>query len=515
MSSLRREKIKCFWSYFRKNHNYTVWIFGFTFLLYLFLGLCISYPVTFTKYTFFGSDNQRVYGDLTNIIFNHYRIKVHPLFLLLTQTLTLFLNGLVNYSSMTVVLEEAFCGAMSVSIFYSILKIRKVEKSIRLLFTIIYEFSFSMVVFSTIPETFIFASLGLISYWYFVTITLESDNLFSGKEFLLIIFWGVVCFGITLTNYMSYIVGLIILLASRYDRKDAVKKFLQINIINSIVILGLCIFQKYIWEDCPLFWTSIVGWVQGEGYEEVLYMDWQVNVSKTLTWLNNIFLYPILSPDLYVIEQNDSLACILFNRYSNFFIEILLMLFYLAAFGCIIAKMVNMIRISEKAERRYILGVSAAFCGNVVLHYIYGYMEAFMYTPHFLFLFLLLAAISFQNIKNRNMLNWMKAGLLILCIVEVINNLLFFGKMTNLALAETIFYPIHSIKGVLLFGVEGIALYICWMYISWKKGIVQPILKSAEERIYDVYKIVVIYMMLVIIVGLLIAFNYNMYVVES
>ena len=144
-----------------------IYYFAFLFSFYIFLGICISYPITYdTDNIFFSADNRRAFFDMVNITGSHYRIKVHPELLILVQAPTLLLNGFVNHHRMTVIVMEAFCGTLSGYIFYEILKCRKIEVHIRKLVTAIYVFSFSNIIFSTVPETFIFANLGLISYWY-------------------------------------------------------------------------------------------------------------------------------------------------------------------------------------------------------------------------------------------------------------------------------------------------------------------------------------------------------------
>ncbi len=499
--------MKAFFIYCRNRRNFVVWIFAFAFLTYFFLGFWNSYSQAFTKCTYFGSDNERVYGDLTNIVYNHYRIKVHPLFLLAAQTITVFLNKIINDPIMAVIIEEAFCGAMSVGVVYLILKTKNIEKHLCIFFTLIYAASFSMMIFSAVPETFIFAGLDLLSYWFFITVALKSKDPLSGTEFLLLIFFGVICFGITFTNFLSYIIGLIVLLSCRYDVKTAVKEFFLINIMNSIAIIVLCLFQRYIWEDCPLFWTSIIGWMHGEGYEETMYMDWQFTISKTVVWLKNIFLYPLFSPNVYAIKMNEKLVCILFGSYSNFMIKLLLIIFYTVSFTAILKKMLTISKLSEKNERKYILGLLAAFGSNAVLHYIYGYMEAFIYTPHFFFLFILLTALSLQDIKNTKYQYLLKSGFFFFLIVEFVNNFLRFHNMTRVAsrLAETDHYPRLSVKVILLMG-GGLAFSVYYVYSKWKRVRVETPKDKPNGKMDGLCRFVIAYIVIVFTSGLYIVF---------
>lgn len=75
------EKMKCIMAKAKNTvfRDRRLRIFCSAFLLYLFLGMCLSYYTAFDTNMFFGADNARVFQDLTNITGEHYRVSVHPL----------------------------------------------------------------------------------------------------------------------------------------------------------------------------------------------------------------------------------------------------------------------------------------------------------------------------------------------------------------------------------------------------------------------------------------------------
>lgn len=180
-------------------------IFILFFVFYIFLGLCISYTINFDTNLFFGADNARVFFDLTDIQYNHYRMKVHPLFLIFTEPIVLILNGFVNNKGLSVIILESFIGACSIVFLFCTLKELEIEDKLIKAITLLYGFSFSMMMFSSIPETFIFAGLGLIYYWYFVLKVSKKMCSYHRSINILLVIFGVINFGMTLTNYMSYI----------------------------------------------------------------------------------------------------------------------------------------------------------------------------------------------------------------------------------------------------------------------------------------------------------------------
>lgn len=370
------------------------------FVLYLFLGLCISYKVHVGN-TFFGSDNWRAFGDATQIKFNHYRIKVHPLFLLLIQPITLFITGITNESTLSVIIEEAICGSLSVCFLYAILKRLNISKILRTILSIIYGFSFSILVFSTVPETFIYAGLGLMIYWYIVTYLIGKNGDLSNKERFLLIFFGIFSFGITLTNYISYFIGLLLVLICRYDFKKDLKKIIKelflINFISLFFIGILCIFQKFVWKDCPIFLRSILDGLTGkEKYEETLYMNWLVNFDKTKIWVKNILFYPFLSPSVQIVK--DYIGFSIYN--FPLILKIIIRIFVISLFIPVVVTFVKRFFAKKDKNFYYFIFVFLTLLYNILLHYIYGYSQAFLYSPHYIFLYLILLAISINEFRK-------------------------------------------------------------------------------------------------------------------
>lgn len=485
-------------------------LFCIVFLLYIFCGFCISYQTTFDTDIFFGADNSRAFRDLTNITNNHYRIKVHPLFLLLAQPLVMLIDGVVNRPAMSVFLLEAFCGALSVCLFDAILGHKKINRRYRNIFTCIYAFSFSNMIFSAIPETFIFAGLGLISFWYFLSISAASKGAFSKKESCLLIFFGIVCFGVTLTNYVFYLIGLVYLLFCRYDLKTGLKTFFKLNIQNSIAVFVACLYQKFVWNSSPLFWESILASLTGqEPYEEMRYMNWSCSLDKTITWLKQTVLNPLLSPDVYQINPGTEYHPIVFSGYFLFIKLILLLFFGIAAIWLIfwVIKQIKQFRLEEDG---YIWGLVIAYIGNLVLHYIYGPGEGFLYSPHYLFYIILALALILDRISDRSIQKITIPGMMIFCAVESVNNLSRFYKTAQIALsmADLSVNIGHAVKGMILCG--GVLLGILYLFQRAKVGncALYPLQIKQKVYIERLWRSIKFYCLLLLIPSLFIAFNY-------
>ncbi len=491
--------------YLKSIYKY-IYLFVFFLAIYLFLGILLSYKESFPYDLLFSADTPRAVGDLTEILGNHYRIKVHPLFLILTQTITLVVNGIANEPSLAIILEQAFCGSISVCFLYAILKRLNISKLLRIICSFIYGFSFSLLLFSTTPETFIFAGLGLISYWYIVTCLTQHKGKLSIKEKFLLIFFGIVSFGITLTNYITYFIGLILVLICRYNLKKEFKKIIKdlfiINIFNVVGIIILCLFQAFVWTNSPIFITSIIDGLRGtEKYEEVKYMSLVFSNAKNLVWIKQIFFYPLLCPSLVNTDK-----LIIFDTYNlPIFIKAFFALLLLSTFILLLLYITKKIKEKDKYNLFYILFVAITITCNLILHYFYSYDVGFIYAVHFSFLYIILLAMIINNIKTKKLKTTCYILLIVLTIFEIINNLYRYYEMLNISMSMlNSSYSIMKAMKCIIFVIP-LSILICLILDKKNKSD----LYASDNKIIDFFvKNILIYLSIILVVGLFIAFNF-------
>jgi len=492
------------------SHNRRLLMFSAIFLFYIFGGLCISYQVAFSKNIFFGADNARALWDLTDIEYSHYRTKVHPLFPLLAETITLLVDGAVNYPAMSVLLVESLCGALSVCLFDAIMEQKNVRQSLRNLFAGIYAFSFSTIIFSTVPETFIFAATGLLGFWYFVSVSAGQQGAFTRQENILLVFFGVLCCGVTLTNYVFYLLGIIYLLSCRYSFKKAVKSFFRIQLLNIGVLVLACLFQKFVWNQCPLFWDSLIEGVSNpEAFEETRYMSWNINILKTEQWLKQTLLYPLIFPTIYWHNPEAGYSLILFSGYPKF-LKIFLLCFLILQAFCLTTWLIKILKQYNHGKDGYIICLLTAYLGNLILHYIYGSYEAFIYSPHYLFYILLATALALNRIENQMLRQYITVGFGVFLLTEGINNIKRFFQTAEIALstADAFIKYRHAVKGTVLYAVLLASGILGWKYISAQYLYSKPIPGGTRAYTWKFCMIAGVYGIFITVTGLFIAFNY-------
>lgn len=228
------QKIKQYFkSIIQRNHKWILFMISFTF--FICLGLMYSrYNPPILNNIFFGADSVRAFDDLIHIKdVTHYRIKVHPLMLILLQPIMLFINGLVQHAPTTIILAGSLAGALNTIGIYDIIS-RYLKNTLSKYGIIaIYVCSFSTMVFTTIPETFIFASVYLIMFWNFILKHLYDRDELTYLDYIILVFFGIANFGITLTNYVQYLIGLLgLFFVNIKSMKIRVKNFIYLNLAN-------------------------------------------------------------------------------------------------------------------------------------------------------------------------------------------------------------------------------------------------------------------------------------------
>lgn len=429
-------KFKTFVSEFDLFKNISNRYFLLFFFLYFTLGCYISYQNVVTSNIYFGADNYRAFGDLTELIFwNHYRIKVHPLFLLFTQPITLLIKGIFLNPKLAVVIIESLCGAFFVKTFYLSLEFMNLNSFIVKRFSLILGFSFSFLIFSTTPETFIFSGLSSCLFFQFLIKNGISLDYKSNKNLFILSLFATLLIGMIITNYILFFIGIVVTLCFKNDIKiyDKIKVILKIFCFSFFITIAMCCLQKLVWNSCPIFISSIIDGLTGKGYEETLYINTNFfSLTELKKYILLFFFYPLISPSMQLTVY-DKWTFIEFTQY-HFSQKILVISYVLLCFVSILYFVVKVLK-KRKLKNKFPLVLSCTFLiFNFFLHFLYGKHEAFIYSCNYLYLVLISLAIMIDITfkENSRLVSISKFFITFLIFVETINNLHYFEKTQKL-----------------------------------------------------------------------------------
>ena len=182
-------------------------IFSFLFLFYFCLGAICSYFNTNFALNLSGSLNAIYDMDLYKklrllFLYDTYDLDRHPLILFLTP-LVKAINYIIQNEILTLLLLQSVLASFNVFLLYNLLKKLNVKKYTSLLFSLIYTFSFSTLLFTAYIECYIYSSFfGLLLTNYIVS---HKGKQFSLSPILIISLLYILNFGINFINCILYI----------------------------------------------------------------------------------------------------------------------------------------------------------------------------------------------------------------------------------------------------------------------------------------------------------------------
>jgi len=394
-------------------------LFIVSLILCLFLGVILSYNYDFTNSynLLFDSDTGRVIRDATEIIADHSRLNVHPLYTLLVQPIVLLLSGLTLNKMISLIIVSSLVSSFTVLYLYKIFSLYTKNNYIKLFLSLSYLFTTSNLIFTSGIEVYNAATLFLVILWYYV-LKKYNENSFNKYSYFIITILGVLSLAFTITNYFIFliIIGVLFLL-KKIKLKNAI-----IIVLSSILLLtGLNIVQKIVWHNTPLFFSGLVS--EGSRYN---------NKSIPLTTkinnvLENDFSNSILSNKPIVkvtagTEYNG--ANFVFNFTNTNIIKLIFMLFI---YSLIIILVVRNYKKNIFINTALLLSILF----NFLLHIVYGNDSTFLYSLHFVYLIYLLGGINLSEEKNKKLLKVSYISFIILFITQVLFNSYFFIKILN------------------------------------------------------------------------------------
>lgn len=456
---------------------------------------------------YFSADNGRVMIDISLVEYAHERLKVHPLFLMIAQPVYRLLRGVINHTMTAIVVEEALLATITNCSLYSLFKKKKLNTQNAFLLTMIYAFSFSTMLFVSIPETYVFSSFFLVHYILFIVSVSEKRERMNKRELFLLVLFGVMNFGVTLTNYVAYIAGLVYLLIKKYDLRESLKKFFLINVMNFLFIGLSCVFQKMVWKASTVFITSVIQGIKGEGYEETMYMTWNVSIEKTILWFKETIFYPFLSPTVHLYHTSYGTHVSRFGGYG-IICKVFITMFILIAAIAILAGLIVICK-EKNSDIGFYMTLCVLLGFNLGMHYFYGYDDAFLYSQNFLYLIVLLLALCLDKMKSKWFGRWIFKFLKIFLVFEILNNIFRFRETARLVLSS---YQIEIPLRIVCLQTGFIVMLFLAVYAIFQK-IREKHLHLFTKRDTDctvktMSTLGIIYLVITFVVGMFIYFNY-------
>ena len=462
-------------------------IFIVSMIICLFLGVVLSYNYDFTNSynLLFDSDTGRVIRDATEIIADHSRLNVHPLYTLLIQPVVLLLSGITLNKMISLVILSSFITSFTVLFIYKILSLYTKNNNIKLFISLSYLLTTSNIIFTSGIEVYNVATLFLVILYYFVLKKLNEKNINKYTYFIMIIL-GTLSLSFTITNYFIFliIIGMLFIF-----KKIDLKKIIIIVISSLALLTGLNITQKLIWHNTPLFFNS------GLLSESTRYDNKNITlITKVKNVLENDFSNSILSNKPIVkvtagTEYNG--ANFVFNFTDTSIIKLVFMVF-------IYLLIITLIIRNFKKNKFINSTILLSLLFNFLLHIVYGNDSAFLYSLHFVYLIYLITGINLIEEKNKKLLKVSYISFISLLVLQIILNSYFFVeviKNVNEILNKTYFLLNFDSKTIIfelliIIILVGLSILIYKLFKRIKD------IKDKDKNIF--YKIILVLLFIII-----------------
>lgn len=395
------------------------------YILYLAMASRFVKSTAFNEYdVLFGIDTPRVINDIAIFSANHYRTKVHPIYVILVNPLGSLINALVNSKVMTAVLINSFTGAFGVVLAFIFFWLYSRNYTNSVLLSFIFGLSASQLFLSIIPDTSSLATCSLILSYILLLVALQTKK----SYFIIWVLAGIFSLGVTTTNFIQTLIcfGIATTVISK-NEKNAVSDFSKILSFLSFVLvltIFISIIQKAIYLSSRLFFLPNV-YREEFRFASLLITKQPLEVITQI--IKHFFLVNIIAPlpAVFSLPKRLNPAIAFSTSWNYIFIGWLGAGLWLCLFLGTIVKNI----FSKWKYSPLFLAMFLCLAFNIALHSFYGIgekgnFELFLYTGNFTFIVLYL--LSAYAMSKKFIIN---VPLVILSILMGINNLIIINRV--------------------------------------------------------------------------------------
>lgn len=367
-----------------KNVKIELIIFCFSMFIFLILGILLSYSFDFTDNInlLFQSDTKRVIWDVSTFVANHYRISVHPLFLIIMQPLYFIVNLIITNKMLTIIFLASLASSITIVFIYKILSLFSNNTLTKILITMCYAFSFGSIVFTSGIEVYNFAALFLVILFYYFIKEIKDKNVSN----IIFIILGIFSAAFTITNFIVFLIIIFVLVISKHR---TIKGGLYIILFSLFLVIDFNFIQTVIWPDTPFI-------INNSHEEENYYINYDIDLENASNVIKNDLSNSLIANDLkinvvYGYSYIGSNYVLTFEN-THYIKMIFILLFYLMLLLMLIRNFKKNVFIN--------IGIILTLLFNFSLHLVYGNTDSFLYSMHFLYLIFLLLGINLLEEKN-------------------------------------------------------------------------------------------------------------------
>lgn len=368
----------------------------------------------------FQADIERVHYNMIDVASDHFRTNVHPLFSLMGYYSTQAVHKIFNLSLETHLAHAvrgviALIASLWMASFYVLLRLLSLKRVDAILFVVLAGVSSSSLFWFSVPETFSFGSLAILSA-LIVAAVAQYRNVAESW----FVATGVVTLGTTLTNWMA---GLIVAFIN-LDWWKAVR----VTVVTLLIVTLLWLLEKELFPSAEFF-------IGNSGETSYMFREEAGGLWRKLV---AFFSFSMVMPDIELVVRTPNSP-----EWKIFSIQhalpwsgsLLGGVAVLSWFVLLCTGLWNLFIGSLSVRMR--LSIGLILLGQLSLHLVYG-EETFLYALHYLPLLVVVAALGALSRFRRIVLFFV---VVLICTAGT-NNILQFHKAQATIIHH--FYPAQA-----------------------------------------------------------------------
>ncbi len=368
------------------NKNETLCLFLICFFILSILGFYVlTCSRSLDNNIFFGTDTSRVLETFWyGINFKHDRIDVHPFQLVLLQPIFYSVYSFIRSTFAATVIVQSVISAVNICLVKSIIYKFTQNKKMALILALIFGFSFSSLIFTIVPENYIFGTFfELLLFYYMSILFLNEKQLTVGSMFILALY-TVFAFGIIpILTIQNFILVLWLLFRKTKSFKVFIKHFAIFFVSVLVLYFAFLFLQKYTYTE---------NFIIHRFKFEVINLDYTLYWGKIVKLFNDLLLYSFYAVRLNQYYNINGISVIIPDAGFMEYIPIILFLSILC--GCYI----------KNLKRNKYNDLIFIILGIILLHYcfysLYCNFECFLYTQNIVPFYIILFGLMLSPIKN-------------------------------------------------------------------------------------------------------------------
>ncbi len=265
------------------------------FSTYWFVGHGLAETYAFNRFDLlFDADVPRVVRDFTSADANHYRTKVHPLYVLFLNPFGQLLTQLSGSTTSAAIIMNASFGALDVALIYLLLRTLRITRISAASFAAIGGLSAAHFFFGSLPETVVISSASLLM------VLIVQRVIASGHNWPLLIPAGVFSMGMSSINIVF--VALCCAFIGPRDVRTRITRTVIIVAFVLVITMGFSVIQKALYPSAQYFFTPSA-FTEDLGYVNVAVL--RAPTQLLSQFITTVGIYAVVAPRIITHEQRD------------------------------------------------------------------------------------------------------------------------------------------------------------------------------------------------------------------